>query len=181
MISTTIDTSFVSIFLRRWISQSRRVALSKVSLNPPTNAFSSSVPKAIKFFNSGSRDLKVPPESEYVCCVFFSCRSTEPIIGGCLPSSLRRVMRCWYEIGVTLYGPKPNVGSSVKGRYSTGLQQNSFRSCSCLFVPTTQKGSAPFLTSRTNAVFGSLPWILLSFSNIYHGSEVLPAPDVFLG
>ena len=116
----------MSIFLRRWISQSRRVALSKVSLKPPTNAFSSSVPKAIKFFNSGSRDFKVPPESEYVCCVFFTCRSTEPIIGGRLPSSLRRVMRCWYEIGVTLYGPKPNVGSSVKGRYSTGLQQNRF-------------------------------------------------------
>ena len=53
----------MSIFLRRWISQSRRVALSKVSLKPPINAFSSSVPKAIKFFNSGSRDFRVPPRA----------------------------------------------------------------------------------------------------------------------
>ena len=148
----------------------QQVALSKVSLKPPTNAFSSSVPKAIRFFNSGSRDLRVPPKSEYVDCVFFSCRSTGPIIVGCLPSSLRRTMRCWYEIGVTLYGPKSNVGSTVKGRYSTGLQQNRFRSSSCLFVPTTQKGSAPTLTSRTNVVFGSPSWNLLSFSKIYHVS-----------
>ena len=34
-----IDTSFVSIFLLRWISQSRRVALSKVSLKPPLTPF----------------------------------------------------------------------------------------------------------------------------------------------
>ena len=144
-----------------------------------TNAFFVIFPE--RLFNSGSRDFRVPPESEYVDCVFFSCRSTGPIIVGCLPSSLRRTMRCWYEIDVTLYGPKSNVGSKVKGRYSTGLQQNRFRSSSCLFVPTTQKGSAPTLTSRTNAVFGSLPqWILLSFSNIYHGSEVLPAPEMSL-
>ena len=96
------------------------------SLKPPTNAFSSSVPKAIRFFNSGSRDFRIPPKSEYVDCVFFSRRSTGPIIVGHLPSSLRRNVRRWYEIGVTLYGSKSNVGSTVKGRYSTGLQQNRF-------------------------------------------------------
>ena len=95
-------------------------------LKTPHNAFSSSVPKAIRFFNSGSRDFRIPPKSEYVDCVFFSRRSTGPIIVGHLPSSLRRNVRRWYEIGVTLYGSKSNVGSTVKGRYSTGLQQNRF-------------------------------------------------------
>ena len=39
------DTSFVSIYLRKWISQSGWVALSKVSLKPPLTPFSSSFPK----------------------------------------------------------------------------------------------------------------------------------------
>ena len=41
----SIDTSFVSIYLRKWISQSGWVALSKVSLKPPLTPFSSSFPK----------------------------------------------------------------------------------------------------------------------------------------
>ena len=34
--------------------------------------------------------------------------------------------------------------------------------------------------SLTNALFGSLPWILHLFSSIYDRSEGLPAPDMFL-
>ena len=67
----------------------------------------------------------------------------------------------------------------LRPRLKADTPPDYFRSSSCLFVPTTQKGSAPTLTSRTNVVFGSPSWNLLSFSKIYHVSEVLPAPDIF--
>ena len=139
----SIDTSFVSIYLRKWISQSGWVALSKVSLKPPLTPFSSSFPKdsSILVQETSGFHQRV---NTWIVPSFRVEALGQSLLGIYrLPceelwdAGIRSVWHC-------MHGPKSNVGSTVKGRYSTGLQQNRFRSSSCLLVPTTQKGSGNF-------------------------------------
>lgn len=71
------------------------------------------------------------------------------------------------------------VGSTVNGRYSTGLQQKRFKSFSCLFVVIIQSGSGATLTSRIKAVDGFEAWLLHSERRRYQGSSVPPCRERF--
>ena len=69
-----------------------------------------------------------------------------------------------------LNSPMLKVGPTVKGLNSLTLQQNLWRSFSCLSFASTQNGSAPILTSRINAVFLHLACALHSCIREYQGS-----------
>ena len=74
-------------------------------------------------------------------------------------------------IGVTLNCPMSNVGSTVNGGNSTGLQQNRLRSFSCLSDVITHGGSGAILTSLINAVLLVEGCFLLSTSRRNQGSS----------
>jgi len=106
-----IETSFASIFLQTWISQSTWVARSKLSLALPSP---SSINLSRRPLDSVSfKRLPGSAKREYAGCVLLSCRNTWPIIVGCFPSSLGIATRRWYEIDMTLYRPKLDVGSTL--------------------------------------------------------------------
>ena len=77
-----------------------------------------------------------------------------------------------WSIGVTLKSPMSDVGSTAKGRNSTGLQQNLFRTLTCRFVVITQKGSGATLTSRIKAVLPFGACFLQAPRRRNHGSSV---------
>ena len=76
--------------------------------------------------------------------------------------------KCWYVIGVILYFPIFNVGSTVNGRYSIGLQQKYLKSLSYRSVAKIESGCTniadescffvvrPFLTFFLNSIL----WII---------------------
>ena len=99
---------------------------SNVLLKPPTKAFSSPVPKAIKFFNSGSRDFRVPPRANTWIVSSFRVEALGQSSLGAYRLPCEELWDACMRSMWHFNGPKSNAGYTVKGRHFTGLQQNLF-------------------------------------------------------